>query len=216
MNPTTGYRLTLPVEWEVIDLTDPDGRRKMIGALVDRQIGRADEKARLRRGLRGELERQGDRAAEAGAWVMAFMFLTVAEAPIPASLTGYRTPGTFALGGFEALAKAMADNLTGGRVDRGEGPFGQVLRSVRYTRTPVPGTDDGASVLVVDYWCDPGDGNLVELSFSSPTVALEDALVDLFDAIAGTLRLLDRDPPTAGAAGDPDPIVHPQREEAAP
>jgi hypothetical protein len=52
-----------------------------------------------------------------------------------------------------------------------------------------PATIEGnPESLVVDYWVQRPDAGLVHLAFASPILPLRDALLDLFDAVAGALR----------------------------
>lgn len=208
----------LPADWHVVDLSTDATRHADVTALVDRQVPRRDDLATVRRRLRREVEESSRRAAQAGGRFSAYMLTTVGPLPLPAALTAYRTPGS--LTSPEALA-TLAATLTErlgtapGGVDVGDGPLGPVLRAVTL-RTATAGDtspngsapDDGAAdepgteLLLCDYWSDPGDGDgLLLLSFSTPLVPLRDAMLDLFDTIAGSTH---RTPVSATADADAD------------
>jgi hypothetical protein len=206
--------LILPDDWWTIPLTDDDARRRAVSAVVNHRFGHGDANAGLKRQVRGELLSSADRAARAGGWVMAMMLAQAGPMPLPATLTAYRLPGSFA--DTEGLRKVQepltASVQVGGRLDAGQGPFGMVLRAVRERSGPVERGGPGVSVLVCEYWSDPADGQgLANLVFSTPLVALRDGFLDLFDAIAGTLHLLDdntadddpSDDPSEGISPDP-------------
>jgi len=193
-----GLRLLLPVDWWTVDLRDADARRRTIADLVERQVGRSDERAAVRADVRRQLTRSADDAAAAGGQLMAVSLMTAGGVPVPASLTVYRLPVAPALGGahvVDAVAEALAQDETDARVERGEGPCGPLVRRVATRRGPAELGGDELPLLVVDYWLDPGDdAGLVNLTFSTPLVQVGDALVDLFDAVAASVA------PTAPAA----------------
>lgn len=178
--------VVLPADWHVVDLTHDATRHADVTALVDAQLPRRDDLATLRRRLRHDVEEQSRRAAQAGGRFSAYMLDGVGPVPLPAVLTAYRTPGALATDDdLHALADALTARLgPAGTVDAGAGPLGPVLRAVALR----PAADDDApDLLVGEYWSDPDDGDgLLLLSFSTPLAALRDAMLDLFDAIAGS------------------------------
>lgn len=193
-----GVGVVLPADWWTLPLVDEDATRRAVVGLVDRQVGRSDAAAALRRELRVGVTASARRAAATGGWLMAFMLTRVGELPLPATLTAYRIPGSLAADDdVDALRASLTAHVveSGGRLDAGDGPFGLVLRTVRErTTVAAPGAPE-TPVLVCDYWADPGDGHgLVELSFSTPLIALRERFVELFDAVAGTLHRSDEPP----------------------
>lgn len=208
--------VVLPADWHVVDLSTDATRHADVVALVDRQLPRRDDLATVRRRLRREIEDSSRRAAQAGGRFSAYMLTAVGPVPLPAVLTASRTPGS--LDSADALA-ALAATLTerlgtrAGGVDIGEGPLGPVVRAVTLRTTTTDGTGPRAGapgvaaiieprtdLLVCDYWSDPDDGGgLLLLSFSTPLVPLRDALLDLFDTIAGSTHRSPTD------LGDPEP-----------
>lgn len=193
MTPTPARRATtgtvgvvLPADWHVVDLATDATRHAGVTALVDAQLPRRDDLASVRRRLRRDVEEQARRAAQAGGRFSAFMLDTVGPLPLPAVLTAYRTPGSLATDDdLRALADVLAERLgPAGTVEAGTGPLGPVLRSVSLRPA---GDEDTPDLLVGEYWSDPDDGaGLLLLSFSTPLVPLRDAMLDLFDTIAGS------------------------------
>lgn len=184
--------VVLPADWHVVDLVDDASRHAGVAALVDRQLPRRDDLAAVRRRLRWEVEEQSRRAAQAGGRFSAYMLDAVGPVPLPAVLTAYRTPGALRT---DADLRTLAATLTGrlgpgGTVDAGDGPLGPVLRCVALR--PAPDDEDRPDLLVCEYWSDPEDGDgLLLLSFSTPLVPLRDAVLDLFDTIAGSVHHQD-------------------------
>jgi hypothetical protein len=88
----------------------------------------------------------------------------------------------------DALASGVTDRPS--ELARETIAAGPVLRRRRTVR---PGADDPGQELprsVVDYWVPvPGDGGLLQLSFSTPMPEqLAEAMVELFDAVTASLR----------------------------
>lgn len=185
-----GVGLLLPASWWTIGLTDEHGRRASIAHLVDQQIGRGDERAALRADTRKHLQASADDAAAAGGRLMAISLMQAGGVPVPATMTLYRLPGADLTGqGVAQLEAVMRPGTEGSdSLDLADGPLGPVLRRVR--RRPGP-KDLGAerlTMLTVDYWLDPEDGQgLVYLVFSSPIGQVEEPLLALFDAIMGSI-----------------------------
>lgn len=184
--------LVLPADWWVVPLVDEAQRGRVVAAMVDHQVGDGDERATLRRQLRVDVGAAARRAAARDGWVLAFMLTHAAGHPLPATMTGYRAPGSFRdEAGVGAVRAALEDAAaaTGGQVDVGAGPCGVVLRTVRQRTGAWHGVTD-LPLLACDYWTDPGDGHgLVHLAFSTPLVTLEESFCELFDAVAATLHL---------------------------
>ncbi|UZN04783.1 hypothetical protein [Cellulomonas sp. S1-8] len=198
--------LVLPADWWVVPLADETQRGRVVAALVEHQVGGGDASAALRRQLRVDIGAAARRAAASGGWGMAFMLMRAGDHPLPATMTGYRSPGSFRDEGGVAEVRGALEAATvaaGGRLDAGAGPFGLVLRSIR-ERTGTWHDVVDLPVLACDYWTDPDDGHgLVHLSFTTSLVALRDAMCDLFDTVVATLHRSDHPPaPDAGASDD--------------
>ncbi len=218
--------VVLPADWHVVDLRSDAARHTGVVALVDRQVPRRDDLATVRRTVRRDVEDSSRRAAQAGGLFSAYMMTAIGPVALPAVLTAYRVPGSFAQqDDLDAFAATLALRVAGqpaepgaagegtvgkGPVDEGTADEGTVREGtvdvgdgalgpvLRATTTRAARADDGAADLVrCDYWTDPADGDgLLLLSFSTPVVTLRDAFLDLFDAVAGSLH---------HDAGDPTP-----------
>ncbi|MCM0639540.1 hypothetical protein [Cellulomonas wangsupingiae] len=182
----------LPDDWAVLDLEDDTARAARVEELVARQMGGVPDLAPLRAAMRQELLRSTERAARAGAVLMALAVGTGGAPHVPASLTVYRVPGSLDARGRAAMTGVLASDEPGHTLDLGEGPAGTVLRRVR-----PGGASSGLTgerevpALVADYWVEPTPGaQLVYLVFSSPLVDLRDELLGLFDTVVSSVRVL--------------------------
>ena len=195
-----GVVMLLPDMWAVVELADDDERRRSVGALVERQLGKVDSWASLRRTLTQQLLEQTARAAKSRGQFMAVSLMEAGGMPVPASVTVHTLPGE----DFEELGKSLIAEATrqgaeaGQAVGLTEGEFGVILRRVRsgVVRTEVgslvgEASDQVIESFVVDYWVEPtGSADLVYLAFASPLVGARDALLGLFDVIAGSVHVV--------------------------
>lgn len=185
-----GWGVLLPSSWWSVPLATPQGRRKGIAALVEEQVGRADQHAGLRADLRRHLEQAADDAAAAGGRILAVSLMRAGGVPVPATLTVYRVPGAGLLerGVAEMHDVLAADDGAADALELAEGPSGAVLR--RVTRRPGAASvgGQGVELLLADYWVDPGDGRgPLCLSFSTPLVGQAPAMLELFDVIVASV-----------------------------
>ncbi|GIG40642.1 hypothetical protein [Cellulomonas phragmiteti] len=200
--PTPGtVAALLPDDWAVIDLEDDD-RLAAVESLVDQQLSGSPELTRLRTAIRHELLTSTERAARAGGVLMALAVGAGGAPAVPASLTVYRVPGSLDARGRAAMTDVLATDEPGHTLDIGEGPAGTVLRRVRPGSASTELTGDHTlPALVADYWVEPAPGvQLVYLVFSSPLVDLRDQLVELFDTVVASVRVLDPSHPGATRA----------------
>lgn len=186
-----GIGLVLPADWWVVPLVDQAERGRTIAAMVQTQVGGGDACATLRRQLRVDVGSSARRATKSGGWVLAFMLTRAGEHALPATMTGYRSPGSFRDEAGVAVVRSAIEEAVrsaGGRLDVAAGPFGVMLRAVRRRTGTWHGVGD-LPVLACDYWTDPDDGHgLVHLAFATPVVDLQDAWCDLFGTVAATLH----------------------------
>lgn len=184
------FGILLPGSWWTIDLRAAGARRRSVAQVVDHQLGRTDDRAALRADARRHLNRVAADAARAGGRLLAVSLMVAGGLPLPATLTVYRLPGQdLTTRGMAELRASLHDDGPGEcRLDLADGPVGPMLRRVGRRAAP---DDLGASelpMLVADYWLDPDDGQgLLYLVFSSPVIEAQDALVHLFDVIAGSV-----------------------------
>lgn len=185
-----GWSLVLPASWWTIDLRTEESRRRGADGLVTEQVGRADDRAALRAELRRHLGRAAGDAARAGGRFMAVSLMRVGDRPVPATLTVYRLAGSDleTQGVVELEAVLRSTTLEGDRLELAAGPVGPILRRVRQRAGSAELGAEDVSLLVADYWVDPGDARgLLYLSFTSPLVQVAEAMLELFDTVVASV-----------------------------
>lgn len=196
-NPdTVEIRVTTPAPWIDLDL-DPTTRAASIERALDERA--AASGTQLDTGQRAELTVLLERTAadaEAKGAIFASIFSDVMEGrPVSATLivtllAGEEGEAAQALpdraGLVAGLREVLADDAA---TELLELPAGPAVRARRRIDVPLDPPDGRHFTLEsVQYFVPlPGAEHLVLLSFSTPTVAMANAFVELFDAIAGTL-----------------------------
>ena len=202
-----GYRLVLPEGWWALDL-EPGRWPAQVAALVERQWRGVDDAPHLKAQARAELDRVAADAARAGGVQLFLSVGALAGVPLSASLLVSRLPagGPAALEGLAGSAAAAGREVTRPRL-----PAGPALRT-RWRRDA--GSTDGLAgdlsaaqaealtTTCVDVHLPvPGSPELLVLQFRTGLAPLADALVELFDAVAGTLRWTGTGPVDDGSTG---------------
>lgn len=189
-NHVLDVRVALPADWWVIPLLDPAEREHAETGLLNRQLaGRADAD-QLRPELAKALAAQTGAAKAAGARLLALSLQQAEGLPIPASLVVHwsderASDDADLLADLEdTLRPAAGTEPPEYSLDRAKLPSGLTLRQVRVEAASA----STPKSLVADYWVQRPDGGLVHLAFATPLLPLRDALVELFDAVAGSLR----------------------------
>ena len=190
-------RIATPAGWFDLEL-DPVLRRTRHARLVRRRLGREPEWARLREEVLAELESVAARAEAQGA-VFASMFSEVMEGhSVAATLFAFLRPaavGDDVRATLEESASALLAAASAGEegdrppseVSVVDLPAGPALRHRRrvdaraFDRTVE--CDNVSYVLPV-----PRVHRTLFLEFSTPTLAVADAMVGIFDAMATTVR----------------------------
>ncbi|WP_395640617.1 hypothetical protein [Pseudolysinimonas sp.] len=184
-------RFVLPGRWGRIGLESPGARRRSAKRLVESALGRADELASARGELRGRIETVAELAATSGAADLYFALEIADGVPFPAWLTVYRLDAATldlpALG-LERLTRFLSDSLDGGYEPMTPAETFGVVRHA--WRRPAGGpADDIGEMVEVDYWVAAAEpARIARLTFASPMIGYQDELIDLFDAIIGTLE----------------------------
>ncbi|MFE2532871.1 hypothetical protein [Streptomyces sp. NPDC059371] len=203
--PPSDYQLLLPDGWFRIDL-EPERRRQSVDALVNRQFNGVDNEPRLRRLLLQELIERATNAFDQGGLELYISLQRAGALTIPASLLVTLIP-PMRPGGQSPSLQELADDLgaEGGRgrtvsmVELAAGTAMKVRVDPDATdlKEPVLTTSgekeiDALPSVTVDYQLGVprSDMNLL-LTFSTPLVQIADAMVELFDAVAGSLRWKD-------------------------
>ncbi|AZP23469.1 hypothetical protein EJC51_28310 [Streptomyces aquilus] len=195
--PPADYRLLLPEGWFRVNI-DPEQREASVSALVNRQFEGTDNAPHIKRQLREELLAQATAAFNAGGLELYLSLQQAGPLTIPASLLITLLPPTS--GGKALTAESIAARLSADSdvaVSVVELSAGTAVRTRRMMGQPdrsappgVPGTPDEALPSVtLDYQLPvPATGAHLLLTFSTPLVQIADAMVELFDAVAASLR----------------------------
>ncbi|MER5396707.1 hypothetical protein [Streptomyces sp. NPDC002599] len=174
-----------PEDWYRIPLQPQEQREASVSALVRRQFAGVDDQPVLRRQAEEQLTGAALAGADQGGVALYLSFLEAAGIPLSASLLISRLHQRF--DSLDAVA-ALAGQ---GEVAPVTLPAaGRAARRRRTERTRESGKlgsqfDD----TIVEYFVPaPQDDETLMLTFSTPMEPIADAMVELFDAIAGTLR----------------------------
>jgi hypothetical protein len=185
------FRLALPVSWTELDL-NPATRSEAIAKIV---AERGQAGAQLGLGpaqLADILESLASQAEEKNGVYAAFYSDVMEGAPVSASLIvsivpasgGAPPPGTDPTSIATVLQQMFPAEAGAELRELGAGPSVRVRRRLE---APIAGVGnvavDNLQYIVVL----PDLTRLALLDFSTPTIGLADAFVELFDAIAGTL-----------------------------
>jgi hypothetical protein len=199
--PPSDYQLLLPDGWFRIDL-GPQQRERSVDVLVNRQFSGTDDAPHLRRLLRKELFERATSAFDAGGIELYISLQRAGALTIPASLivtlVPPRHPGSKSPSLHDLAESLGAESGKGREVSVVELAAGSAVR-VRVdpeaeTTGAKPEADDYALPSVtVDYQLRiPRSDLQLLLTFSTPLIQIADAMVELFDAVAGSLVWKDQ------------------------
>lgn len=207
MNPTSGssrarpadYRLLLPDGWFRLSI-EPERRERSVDALLARQFEGTDNAPHIKRQMRDALVEQAAAAYEDGGIELYISLQQAGPLTIPASLLVTLLP---------PLQDSLSIGEVAGRLSDGQAdvsvvelPSGTAVRVRRATGQPdqpapagAPGsTDQVLPSVTVDYQVPvPGTDQSLLLTFSTPLVQIAEAMVELFDAVAGSLQWIEGD-----------------------
>lgn len=188
---TTDFKLSVPVAWVELDLNHERRAQRIADIVAER--GGAGQQLGLSPGQLADLLENLAVQAQAQNGVYAAFYSDVMEgAPVSASLilsvvpgsSGAPPPGTDPMSVARVLQQMFPADADVQLRELGAGPAVRVRR-----RLEAPITDAGTvTVENLQYVVVlPDLIRLALLDFSTPTIGLADAFVELFDAIAGTL-----------------------------
>lgn len=187
--PTEPARFTVltPNDWWRVPLADKDARRRSVEQLSKQQFKGIDHQPVLRARLVDHVLRQAGDAAASGGLEM-YLAVQLQGLPVAATLTTYLVPHP-----MPDSAVAMQDMVgPEGDCDRVEVPAGPAYRRRRSRGaegTPAEGAENEPLTTLVDYWIAvPGQPQMLLLEFSTPMEQIAEVMVDLFDAVAGSVR----------------------------
>ncbi|MGW7277531.1 hypothetical protein ACWGIV_04330 [Streptomyces sp. NPDC054844] len=187
--PPSDYVLTLPEGWFRIPL-DPEELDASVDALVERQFKGVDDAPQLKRQVRRDLVKRARKTFRNGGIEFYLSLEMGGPVPVPASLVvSLVPPGQNALGSRELAVSLAASGPLGQEVSILERPTGDIIRT-RVRSEPEPDDPTGNTLPVTSagyYVSVPRSSAILLLSFSTPLDPIADAMVELFDAIAGSL-----------------------------
>jgi hypothetical protein len=201
----TGFAVTVPDSWFEIDLA-PATRDESIRRLVEDRVRGNQELWESRQGIIRILRDEAAKAWDTGAAYAACLVHPTEDGPITASMTVSLVRGPLGaddtqdlLGTLQTVPRTEDGRYTSVTAVRlGEGTD-DCARSYGVDDLPVAG-GYVRTVFMQTFVRVPGMNKYFIVSAGSPVVALTDELLDLFDAISGTFRVVDLEP-----AGTDDP-----------
>ncbi|MGY1500201.1 hypothetical protein ACW4TU_27080 [Streptomyces sp. QTS52] len=200
--PPADYQLLLPEGWFRVNIT-PERREQSVDALVERQFKGIDNAPQIKAQARQEMLAQAAKAFEEGGIELYLSLQQAGPLTVPASLLvalgfppqGGRLPALDDIAGrLAAEGKASREVSV---VELAAGPALRVRDEYDPARDhpPVPTEKEAELALpsvTLDYQVQvPRAEAILLLTFSTPLVQIADAMVDLFDAVAGSLSWTD-------------------------
>jgi hypothetical protein len=197
--PATGMTIATPGDWIAIDLGASD---EEIAAIVDARAEQLPQLSDSRAEAVRLMKQVRDVSDAVGIIFAAVMFEVIEDVPVVASMTISAGPLAFegeepAPGGdrLEAMATALrAANDSGRRLEDAsivELPAGRAVRVQQMQPSDGPTLPEPQVMTFSVQYLVPleRDESLVAITFSTPTMALADEFVPLFDGIAATFEL---------------------------
>ncbi len=200
--------IATPPTWHSLDL-DPERRADVVASLVDGVAGGRDDLAAIRHELRTTLRETLANAVDSGAFFVAVMMDVARGFPVSASVVASLAPvGRDADGKPLTDPDSMVDALdkSGGWrrqdlsvVDLPIGRAARLRRRAGIGLVAEDGREPEAETVQFFVPLEAPRGRMLALTFSTPTIAVADAFVELFDVIAATARWAGDD--TGGPRG---------------
>ncbi|MGK5531647.1 hypothetical protein [Streptomyces sp. URMC 129] len=194
--PPSSYRVITPTDWFRIPLLSTDKRNRAVQTLVDMTYPNRDQDAARRHDLKELLGTVVADAAQRDGVELYLSTQGIVGVPIPATLLVTAEPED-----PEHPVRLPPEMLADGIRDKyGEGaavsvvalPSGPAVRCRRQELTPdakeLGQPEERPNTLLEFYLPVPHTGAWLLLTFSTPIPELADAQVEMFDAIAGSLR----------------------------
>ncbi len=217
-SPVAGLALITPEIWWDVPL-DPKTRHQAIARMVDERVEADPRLADRRDGLVSLLRRSAREAADAGGVLCSCMAMLAEDTAMSANLlvlikalgsadgsasgTGVDDLLAGLREGFDDDVSSTAPEL--GLVELAEAGRAVRLRTIR--RTTLPLADQTLPTLLVQYFVPlpAGDRRTAVVTFTSPSLAYEAPMVEMFDVIAQTLIFTDAGGEPLTPAGEPVP-----------
>ncbi|MFJ3235155.1 hypothetical protein [Streptomyces sp. NPDC086787] len=194
ISPPEDYSVIVPDGWFQLPL-DPDVRDRAIVALAERTFHGVDNAPHLKKELMQDLQRKAKEAYSVGGTELYLSTLSIGKVPLASSLlisipAADEWPRT---SDVEELAEHLAGPELADGAELGVVQLEAAGKAVRYRHCsdPAPEAQLGnrlPTTSVTYYVPVPATGRWLMLSFSTPLDPLADQMVELFDAVAGTLH----------------------------
>ncbi|MEU9455172.1 hypothetical protein [Streptomyces sp. NPDC048277] len=193
---TPGFGIITPEDWYRIPLQPPDRRESSISALIRRQFVGVDDQPVLRRKAEEQLQGAAEAGAERGGLVLYLSFLEAAGIPLSASLLVSHLHEKF--DSLDAVAALSGSGAVEPVTLPAAGRAARLLRRERTKESRRLGSEFEDTI--VEYFVPvPERDEALMLTFSTPLEPIADAMVELFDAVAATLRWRHHREETTGA-----------------
>ncbi|MEV6196079.1 hypothetical protein AB0M19_27190 [Streptomyces sp. NPDC051920] len=174
-----------PEDWYRIPLQPQEQREASVSALIWRQFAGVDDQPVLRRQAEEHLTGAALAGADRGGVVLYLSFLAAAGIPLSASLLVSRVHERF--DSLDVVAALAGQGEVVPVTLPAAGRAARRRRTERSRETKKLGSDFDDTI--VEYFVPaPLNDETLMLTFSTPMEPIADAMVELFDAIAGTLR----------------------------
>ncbi|MFF3844813.1 hypothetical protein [Streptomyces sp. NPDC002328] len=191
------FGLITPEDWYRIPLQPQDRREAAVHALIKRQFAGADDQPVLRRKAEHQLLGTAEAGVTQGGVVLYLSFMEAVGVPLSASLLVSHLRTKF--DDLDAVAALVGSGEVGLVTLPAVGRAARLQRRERAKQTRKLGSEFEDTV--VEYFVPlPDREEVLMLTFSTPLEPIAEAMVGLFDAVAGTLRWQRRNAEAEGAA----------------
>ncbi|MHC3474485.1 hypothetical protein ACYF6T_38130 [Streptomyces sp. 7R007] len=194
-SPPKDYRVIVPDGWFQVALDPPDDRDRAIVALADLTFRGVDNAPHLKKQFMQDLQRKAKDAFRVGGTELYLSTLSLGPVPLASSLLiSVPAPDEWPR---TSDAGELAEHLTGsgygsnGEVSVVKLPAAGKGVRIRHREEAVPEKQLGNTMpttTLAYYLPIPATERWLMLNFSTPIDPLADQMVELFDAVAGTLH----------------------------
>lgn len=183
-----GFWLALPEGWFILDL-DPRTAEAGIDQLLASRVAADPTLAPEVGELKQVLLRTAAEAEKAGIEFTACYAASIDEQLLVTASLGVVVHTIGEQVSLQAIREGLVERGAGSRLSTVETSAGPAVKVRDRSKIPVPGTDQQLEVALRHYYVPvPGGHRIALLSFSTPTLALENDLDQLFDAMVGSFQ----------------------------
>ena len=183
-----GFWLALPDGWFILDL-DPRTAEAGIDQLLASRVAVDPSLASELGELKQVLLRTAAEADKAGIEFSACYAASIDEQLLVTASLGVVVHTIGEQVSLQAIQEGLVERGAGTRLSTVESAAGPAVKVRDRSKIPVPGTEQELEVALRHYYVPvPGGHRIALLSFSTPTLPLEDDLDQLFDAMVGSFQ----------------------------